>query len=70
MADEYTLIKTIRVSVMDLTGSPSMGYRVYFQLPVSNVVDFVDVVEADYNAETVSTLIAAKVEKHQAISEL
>lgn len=55
---------------MDVTGAPSMGYRVYFQLPVINIVDFVDVVEVDYNADTVSALIDEKVKKHLGVSEL
>jgi len=70
MAEDYTIIRTMRMSVMDLTGIPSMGYRVYFQLPINNIVDFVEVTEANYTPEIIDDLIETKVEQHTNVNKL
>ncbi len=70
MADNYKVTNTQRVSIFGDAGVPQQGYRVYFQVTVTNWVDFVEVPEADFDKEKIAELIEAKVSAHLEVSEL
>jgi hypothetical protein len=60
MAEDYRVLRKERTTVLIPGGIPTQGYRVWFDVPETSTVDYIEIPESDDVPAKIHALLKAK----------